>query len=133
MTVQVNDQERTRVRDEWLGWVNRLVSEVEAWAQGLGWATHRDVKTIEESLLGTYTAPFLRVRLPEGEVHVNPVALNVIGADGRVDLEGWPTLNRVRLVRRRGAMEIITDSNVPLRQPWNRDTFVQLARDLTAA
>ncbi|HET6247764.1 MAG TPA: hypothetical protein VFE47_08710 [Tepidisphaeraceae bacterium] len=68
-----------------------------------------------------------------GEGFLTPIALHIVGdADGRVDLEAWPSMNRVRFVGKSGGWEIITDSNVPLRQPWNRETFVQPVRDLHA-
>lgn len=60
------------------------------------------------------------------------VALHVVGGDGRVDLEGYPTLSRVKLIGTPGGWTIMTDSNVPLRLPWNADTFRQLAEDLVA-
>ena len=118
---------------DWLTLVDQLVDQVADWSESENWSIHRDRKTIEEEPLGRYDVPTLRVRTNQGdELHVNPVARFVMGrADGRIDLEGWPSLNRVRFVRRNGKWEIITDSNVPLRQPWNRKTFIQLAHDLS--
>ena len=56
-----------------------------------------------------------------------------MGGDGRVDVEVYPTLSRVRLDGADdGGWVIMTDSNVPLRLPWNGDTFRQLAQDLVA-
>ena len=55
-----------------------------------------------------------------------------MGADGRVDLEAWPSLNRVRLVPAADQWKFITDSNVPLDSPWGSDAFVRLAKHLTA-
>lgn len=125
-------QAREKIVADWHDVVARLVEQIAKWAEAENWSVHRDRKTIHEERLGDYDLPTLRVRTNQGdEVHVNPVARYVMGrADGRVDLEGWPSLNRVRFIRRGGQWEIITDSNVPLRQPWNRKTFVQLARDL---
>ena len=78
-----------RERDEWLAWVDRLVAEVAGWADAQGWATHRDVKTITERPFGTYQAPFLRVRTPNGEVNVDPIARWTLGrGNERVDLQG---------------------------------------------
>jgi hypothetical protein len=65
-------------------------------------------------------------------IHVIPVAQHVVGADGRIDIEAFPALNRVKLIGRGEQWVIYTDSNIPLRQPWNAETFVQLAQDLTA-
>ena len=91
------------------------------------------MKVIEERPLGAYSVQTLRIRLPQGEVHVNPIARHVMGAEGRVDLEAWPSLNRVRLVPAADQWTVITDSNVPLDSPWGPETFIQLAKHLTAA
>ena len=126
-SVDVSDR-----RDQWIERVDAVINQAEKWAKAQDWATARTTRTIRERLLGEYTVPVLRVRLPLGEVHVIPVALHVVGADGRIDIEAFPTLNRVRLVGRDDGWQIYTDSNVPLRQPWNRETFAQLAQDLLA-
>ena len=132
MTMQAHDS--AQVREQWIERVRRLVDEVAAWSEGQGWSVHRDVKTIQERPLGAYSVQTLRVRLPQGEVHVNPIARHVMGAEGRVDLEAWPSLNRVRLLPLGGNQwKIMTDSNVPLDTPWGSDVFVQLAKHLTAA
>ena len=117
-------------RREWIARVEAVVNQIAKWSAAENWSIDRSEKSIHESLLGDYVVPTLRIRLPAGEVHVNPVGLHVIGADGRVDLEAFPALNRVKLVGVKGQWEIITDSNVPLRKPWNRKTFSQLAHDL---
>jgi len=54
---------------------------------------------------------------------------------GRVQLSAWPTLFRVMLLHKPGEAEwtIRTDSGIPLRQPWRRETFVSLAKDLLNA
>jgi hypothetical protein len=132
MITRTQDGLSSIAHEEWLSLVSGLVDQVEAWALEENWSIHRYTKRLdEENEVGPYDAPALRVRLPEGEVHVNPIARNVYGhADGRVDLEAWPSLNRVRLVRRKGEWEIITDSNIPLRRPWEKATFTELARDL---
>lgn len=119
-------------RRQWVARVEALIAQIEKWAEAEDWAVARQTKTIHERLIGDYSVPVLRVRLPGGEVHVNPVGLHVIGADGRVDLEAFPTLNRIKLIGANKSWQIITDSNVPLRQPWNSKTFVQLAHDLLA-
>lgn len=133
MTQAINDPvhwENRRV--QWIARVEALINQVNEWATARGWATARATKSVNERLLGRYTVPVLRVRLPEGEVHVIPVGLHVVGADGRVDIEAFPTLNRVKLVGRDDQWQIYTDSNVPLRQPWDPETFAQLVHDLLA-
>ena len=107
------------------------------WSQAAGWAVEVERTAIEERLYGRYEASAARVQLPKGDlperaVLIMPVALEVKGGDGRVDLEGYPTLSRVMLLGDDGGWIIMTDSNVPLRLPWNEGTFRQLAQDLVA-
>ena len=112
--------------------VESLINQISEWAAAEDWATARTERTLKERPFGEYQVPVLRVRLPIGEIHIIPVGLQVIGADGRIDIEAFPSLNRVKLIGRGDQWEIYTDSNVPLRQPWSRETFAQLARDLVA-
>jgi hypothetical protein len=131
MTMQVPDEAALRRRATWLQDVERLLTEIEDWCHELNWPAQRERITITEERLGTYDAPQVHARLPGGgELYVTPVALDVIASNGRIDIEAWPSLNRVRLVRRPDAWEIMTDSNVPIRQAWARDTFRSIAIDL---
>ena len=117
-------------RHEWVTRVNVLADQVQKWSQDEGWSVQREEKTIREKQMAQYAVPLLRISAPGGELDLNPIALNVIGGDGRVDLEAFPTLSRVKLVGEGGGWKIMTDSNVPLRRPWNAQTFVELAHDL---
>src|SRR6185437_9831973 len=98
MTTQALDDKWLARRTEWIERVTRLVDEVEQWATAENWAVYRDTKPIKERATGDYEVPTLRMRSPRGELFLTPVALHVLGADGRVDLEAWPTMNRVKLV-----------------------------------
>ena len=126
------DERAARIK-QWRDSVFAMADDTQQWSMQEGWTVDRTDKQVHEELLGDYVVPQLRIRVSDGEVLLNPVGLHVIGADGRVDLEGWPSLNRVKLVRRQGVWEVYTDSNVPLHRPWNKETFVQLAKDLVAA
>lgn len=117
-------------RQEWISRVRALAEQIVEWSTGAGWRVEREEKTVQEELLGRYDVPVLHIHLPGGELVLNPIGLDVIGANGRVDLEAFPTLARVKLIGSPEGWRIMTDSNVPLRQPWNGHTFVQLADDL---
>jgi hypothetical protein len=124
-------------REEWLGRVTALIDQIRQWSQDAGWSVEVGQETINERLLGRYEAPAARVSLPPGDlperaVLVVPIGLHNVGGDGRIDVEGYPTLSRVKLIGAREGWLIMTDSNVPLRQPWNAETFRQLAQDLVA-
>lgn len=117
-------------RQEWVARVNALADQVQQWCEAEGWGVEREEKPIREKAFGQYVVPLLRITAPGGELHLNPIALHVIGGDGRVDLEAFPTLSRIKLVGENGHWKIMTDSNVPLRRPWDPQTFVELAHDL---
>jgi len=119
-------------RDEWLADVESLICQITDWSKAENWLTERRSKSITERYLGRYDAPELFVRLPTGELLVTPIGLNPLRGSGRVDIEAIPTLNRVRLISLDDGWRIVTDSNVPLRVPWNCETFKQLADDLLA-
>ena len=136
MTVQINEQNRQQARDRWLAWVHRVVDDVEGWAHARGWATHRDDKEMKEGVIGPYSVPFLRVRTPHGEVHVDPIAMHIMGGgDGRVDLQGWPSLRRIVLIRTGDGIELLGETGPMLQKldrPWTAETFLDLAKELTA-
>jgi len=130
MPANVQPETAAAQREQWLALLHELTDQVAAWAEAQRWSIDRGTKEIDETTLGIYTAPTLRIRAPGGELHLDPVALAVRGAEGRVDLEAWPTLNRVRLIRRGGQWQVLTDSNVRLREPWGPELFVRLAHEL---
>jgi hypothetical protein len=132
MTQAINSSaNREQQRQEWIARVDRLIAEIAEWSRAeIGWQVEQDRKVIVEDTLGEYEVPTLLVSLPGGQVSVNPIAHHVVGAQGRVDLEAYPTLNRVKLLWTPKGMQVITDSNIPLRVPWNREAFIQLVLDL---
>ena len=74
-------------RSQWLDLIQHLLVEITRWAEAQGWSIHPGQKEIHEDFLGTYDAPTLQIRTPTGQLHVDPIALNIAGAEGRVDLE----------------------------------------------
>ncbi len=120
-------------RGVWVAEVEALVSQIAQWSQEEGWVVSRTPKTLTEKRLGPYEVSSLRIELGAGELLVEPIAFNQGGdGGGRVDLEAYPTLSRVKLIGGGPNWRIVTDSNVPIRVQWGRDTFMQLAEDLLA-
>jgi hypothetical protein len=132
MTIETANEKWPARKAEWLRKIRALVNQIERWSGDEGWAVQRDQKFIHESAVGDYHAPSLRIRTPQGEVFLSPIALRVVGADGRVDMESWPNLNRVKLILRRGRWQVVTDSNVALRETWSRKLFRRLVHELLA-
>ncbi|MDQ2731716.1 MAG: hypothetical protein M3Y56_08665 [Armatimonadota bacterium] len=120
---------------EWNHLIDRLVNEVSSWAaERTDWREERHTENRNEKT-GLYHFPVLVIHTPKGELTLEPIPRREDGAKVRAYLYAWPTLNRVRLVSDDGVggWEIITDSGIPLRQPWNRRTFDTLANDLLTA
>lgn len=119
-------------RRDWVARVSALVDQISEWSQAQGWGVERRQEHLEDRTPGNYGAPALAVVLDAGQPLVTPIAL-LTGSHGRVDVEAIPTLSRVKLLASAGDdWTILTESNVPLRLPWNQTTFTQLARDLLA-
>lgn len=127
-------------RQKFLDRVDALIQELAGWAEQRGWKTTRTHRAVEDAMVGSYVAPELVIWLANGEVHVKPISAQLHrlpelfhpGAGGRVDLEGIPTLHRVKLIAQPSGWRIMTDSGVPLRIDWTRESFAQLVEDLLA-
>ncbi len=119
-------------RMEWVASVKKLVDQLADWAAAAQWTVERGSKTISEKKTEAYEVPTLLIHIGDDEIRVNPIGKLLFRAEGRVDLEARPTLNRVKLIADGSEWKIITESNVPIRSPWNFETFVQLVRDLLA-
>ena len=120
-------------REAWVALVGRLMAKIEDWARGEGWEVARIVKTHQESAIGRYSAPDLRIRTDSGVLDVEVTARSVIGADGRVDLCAFPSLHRMLLIRTEDGWQVKTDAGIEWPRKWGRRTFVDLAKRLTEA
>jgi hypothetical protein len=126
--------EAARIRDEWLGQVNSLTQQVRGWAERQGWTVTQSEREVIEEQLGSYKVPVLEIDTPRGQVVLEPIGQDVLGAKGRVDLYAWPTHYRVMLLRTGGPDWVIrTDSGLNWPQPWEPTTFVTLAEGLLGA
>lgn len=90
-----------KARAEWLEDLIQLFGDIREWAETEGWEVRTKPYELTEENLGTYSAPFLIIRTPGEPVFVEPVARFVLGAQGRVDLYGYPSLTRAMLLRKR--------------------------------
>lgn len=122
-----------RRRDDWLVKLTELTASIRTWAERRRWFVDEHEKTIEEDHIGRYAVPTLFIRAPSGKIVVEPVGCNIIGAQGRVDIESFPSLNRVLLILVDGQWRIETDSRVHWPERWSEQAFVKLVEALTAA
>jgi len=120
-------------KQDWVRVVKTLCGTIERWAERQGWTVSSEEKTVEEQGLGRYTVPALLIHTPTTTVRIDPVGRNIIGAEGRVDITSFPTMNRMLLVRVDGKWHLKTESRVDWPKPWNERTFVALVKNLGAA
>lgn len=135
MTTTNPTQDVQALLEAWQRRLDALAKEVRSWSEAKGWLVETRPAEIRESLLGTYQVPHVRVvrPVPRGEVHVEPVALQIVGGDGRVDMWSFPSMNRVRLVGGKDKRwEVLTDSNVRIRSEWGPTLWYELVEDLLA-
>ncbi len=83
------------VRAAWLALLGGLVAEVERWAGELGWSTRRIEKKLEDHELGTHRVPALLLQREAVRILLDPIARDVPGSDGVVDLYLMPAFDDV--------------------------------------
>jgi hypothetical protein len=134
MTASTLLHDDATTRAEWLHTIEQILGEIEHWAHDAGWLVSRSRRTIQEDSIGTYDAPILQVKTPPGNLIVEPIAYSIFsGVKGRIDLYAWPSMHRVRLVKVDDQWRVRTDSGINWPKPWGRETFLELANELTAA
>jgi len=122
-----------RKRDDWLTKLRDLIDSIKSWADQRRWLVDENEKTIDEDHVGRYPVPTLFIQAPSGKIVVEPIGCNIIGAQGRVDIESFPSLNRLLLVLINGEWKIKTDSRIEWPEPWSEQAFVNLVNALTSA
>jgi hypothetical protein len=122
--------------NELQGWkdaVNAVVTAAQTWAKQRGWRTEIAPIQLTEDRLGTYEVPLLTVETPQGKMVLEPIARWTSPGDGRIDVLGWPSLNRLTLVRQGNDWVLETEGGMRWPQPWNPATFADLAGNLNRA
>ncbi|MBE0508550.1 MAG: hypothetical protein IBX50_17840 [Marinospirillum sp.] len=74
----------------WQAAVESFIDQVKAYLSEFSDDIHikNGTVTLSEEFLGTYEVPSLTLKLPAGRVLIKPVGTNLIGASGRIDMEG---------------------------------------------
>ena len=130
---EVNAVDWDRERADWISAVRALTDSIHQWAEEQRWTVTWWDKAIEEQHLGKYAVPQLVVTTPHGHLAVEPVARDVLGADGRVDIIAMKTFNRLMLVRAGGRWVVRTESGIEWPADWSKETFLDLVQRLAAA
>src|SRR5262249_18272068 len=89
---------RRRLLGDWLAAQNKMIEQAIAAAQVKGWYVEKSEKEVQESLLGVYKAPRLRIRSLDKEVVLDPIARFGSGEQGIVDLVVLPTYETMYLI-----------------------------------
>jgi hypothetical protein len=133
-TMKLKPAEAARAKDEWLQAVGELEQQVRQWAEAQGWTVEQSEREVDDAYIGTYKAPVLEISTPQGNVHLEPIGIDVPGARGRVDLRAWPSLYRVMLMRKPDQRWVVrTESGINWPHPWGVGTFVELTEGLLGA
>jgi hypothetical protein len=120
-------------RDEWVAAVEQLVADVETWAPRHNWWVHRDQKTITEEPIGSYTAPLLRIQTPQGgRLILDPIARDVIGGEGLVELCVFPSYDYMNIVRTDEGWSFKSSLQEDFHRPWSEEAFLEVAAQLIA-
>ncbi|HET6386697.1 MAG TPA: hypothetical protein VFJ58_25170 [Armatimonadota bacterium] len=137
MAVKLSPDQKQATIKEWQAQVKQLLGQVETWAKEQGWEVARTKTKIQEFELPPYNTQSLEIRIADKtRAHLEPIARFTLNGKGVVELYGWPGLRRVRLqpAKTNGALTwiVMTDSGIPLHQPWNAENFYILVNDLVA-
>ena len=121
-----------QVRDEWLAAIEKLMQDAEEWSRKQDWATRRDPKKIKERGLGEYIVPRLLIHSIDGRLLLDPMAGEVIGAKGRVELCVMPSYDSVVIARLDDGWKMLPQTGDGDLIPLTEETFVSTVRRLLA-
>ena len=83
------------IRDAWIGRLDELVSNVEAWARSFDWTTRRVDKSMKDPVIGPYQAPGLIMQKEFTRILLDPISRATPGSDGLVDIYMMPALDDI--------------------------------------
>lgn len=123
----------TAEKRRWKEAVTSVLDSAQEWAKERGWPSSKRMISISEENLGTYELPLLTIESATGQIVLEPIARWSSPGDGRIDVYGWPSLNRLMLVRKGADWTLFTEAGVRWPQRWSLATFSDLATNLNAA
>ena len=120
------------VLTEWQNALGALMTEVRQWCEAQGWEVQQFDKEIREEALGSYVAPMLGIVVGPRQLWVEPVARQVVGGEGRVEILIMPSLDHFTLVRKQGQWHVY-DTNIVNIGVLDGVRFVNLIQELSRA
>ena len=118
-------------RVQWISRLSNFCEQVKVWCNEIKWEFTESQRNITEEFLGTYSVPCLIISTPSGRLHIEPVGLNIIGAQGRIDILSYPSLNKMIIVGVKDEWKIYTETRVAWPHGWSKDTFIELSTSLS--
>jgi hypothetical protein len=117
--------------EEWRRSLETFYQTVREWCQSLAptWAIERHPTTVTEVPPGEYRVTALRIIEGASAVEVRPIGHQVVGADGRVDLEGEENRQILLLSHREGGWLWVDERTVVRLRPLTAELFIDLVRD----
>jgi hypothetical protein len=116
---------------EWRESLEGLYRQIREWCQAAApaWIIEERPITVEEVRPGEYQSIALRIVEGSHAVDVRPIGHQIVGADGRVDLEGEENRQILLLSHREGGWLWLDDRTVVRLRPLTGDLFIDLVRD----
>ena len=123
-------------RDLWISAVANLSDTIEngylgsADTQELVQVDRSQIKTISDPHVGTSSIPELTLAVGDEQVLFSPQAVDVVGAEGRVDVQG--DRSEATLVRLHGDQWSLVLARTPKLQlvPLNEESFLQMLQSI---
>src|SRR5690606_31814444 len=108
----------------WIEAVESLMASIQEWAEEQKWLVSRETKTIRGDYCGEYQLPQLFIRTPQIKMVIDPIGLDIVGADGRVDIEAFPSFHRFILIRKGENWRLLADSMAEWPEGWGKESFL---------
>lgn len=102
-----------RKRNLWVKKVDNLYAEIQKWFKKYNENMTFVVSEMElrEDFLGTYKINYLIIKIGKSIIYLRPKAMNIIGAKGRIDMEG-PNGSIMLLINGKGEWEFMRKKSI---------------------
>lgn len=90
-----DDGTPAEIRGEWIDRLNKLVGDIETWAESFDWSTRRIDKSMKDPLIGPYKAPGLLMQKEFARILLDPISRATPGSSGVVDIYLMPALDDI--------------------------------------
>ena len=92
-------------RDEWIQCVNNFYGQIKSWLNSYIKKDLIKIKTIKieitEQYIGAYVIDQMIIEMPDEKVFFTPIGALIIGAHGRIDMQGNRSVARFLLVEKK--------------------------------